>query len=70
MNADAARRVVVDASAGAKVGWLLWLGLALIVAGLVLAAVGAVLIVSAARRAGRDRASPPGAAAVAPPTPG
>ena len=45
MNADGAAGVSVDASAGAKVPWLLGLGIGLIVAGLLGLAVGGVLLV-------------------------
>ena len=50
MNADGDRRVVVDADVGAKVGWVLWAGLGLFVAGLVLAVGGGLMIAMAARR--------------------
>ena len=44
MNADAARRVVLDADVGAKVGWLLGVGIGLVVVGLLHLAGGVVLI--------------------------
>jgi hypothetical protein len=37
MNADASRGVAVDASAGAKVDWLIWVGVGLVVLGALLA---------------------------------
>jgi hypothetical protein len=55
MNADARRGVAVDADVGAKVGWLLGVGIGLLVGGLLIAAGGAVLIALAAR--GPRRAS-------------
>ena len=50
MNADGDRRVVVDADVGAKVGWFLWVGIGLLVGGLLLVAGGGALIALAARR--------------------
>jgi uncharacterized membrane protein len=50
MNADGARRVVVDADVAAKVGWFLGVGIGLLAGGLLLVAGGIVLIVWAARR--------------------
>lgn len=54
MNADAARGVSVDADLGARVGWLIWLGIGLAVVGLVLTATGLILIIVISRRASRD----------------
>ena len=54
-----ARRVVVDADVGAKVGWFLWVGLGMLVVGLLVTAAGAALIALAARR----RRAPCGSAA-------
>jgi hypothetical protein len=51
MNADAARGVAVEADAGAKVGWVLWVGLGLAVVGLVILAGCVVLILRIGRRA-------------------
>jgi hypothetical protein len=62
MNADAARGVVVDADVGAKVGWLLWVGIGLLVVGVLILAGGVVLIVAMARRASRGPAPQPPAA--------
>jgi hypothetical protein len=53
MNADATRRVVIDADVGAKVGWFLGVGIGLVVVGLLLLAGGVMLIVVAGRRASR-----------------
>ena len=50
MNEDGARGVTVDADIGAKVGWLLPVGLGLVGGGLLLGAGGAALIVAASRR--------------------
>jgi hypothetical protein len=58
MNADAARRVVLEADVGAKVGWFLGVGIGLVVVGLLLLAGGVVLIVVAGRRASRTQAPP------------
>ena len=54
MNADASRGISVDTDAGAKIGWLIWVGVGLAVIGLVLTATGVVLVVVIARRAARD----------------
>jgi hypothetical protein len=51
MNADATRGVAVEAEAGAKVGWVLWVGLGLAVVGLVLLAGCVVLILRIGRAA-------------------
>jgi hypothetical protein len=58
MNADAARRVVLDADVGAKVGWFLGVGIGMVVVGLLLLAGGVVLIVVAGRRASSAHAPP------------
>lgn len=50
MNEDGSRGVTVDADIGAKVGWLLPVGLGLAGAGLLFGAGGAALIVTATRR--------------------
>src|SRR5439155_25713398 len=54
MNADAARGVSVDADAGVKFDWGIWVGVGLAVVGLILLAGGIVVIVTIARRAKRD----------------
>ena len=56
MNADAARGVSVDANAGVKIDWVIWVGIGLAIIGLVLLAGGITLIVTIARRARRDGA--------------
>src|SRR4029453_8720117 len=61
MNANGTRRVVVDADVGAKVGWLLGVGIALPVVGLLSLAGGVVLIVAGVRRASRAPTPPPSA---------
>jgi hypothetical protein len=53
MNADASQHVVLDAKAGAKLGWLLPVGLGLLAAGLIAVGGAIALIVVAARRASR-----------------
>jgi hypothetical protein len=58
MNANAARRVVLDADVGGKVGWFLGVGIGMVVVGLLLLAGGVVLIVVAGRRASRAHAPP------------
>jgi hypothetical protein len=50
MNADGARPVVLDADVGAKVGWVLGVGIGLLVVGLLILAGGVVLIVAVGRR--------------------
>ena len=57
MNADGARRVVVDADVAAKVGWFLGVGIGLLAGGLLHLAGGIVLIVWAARRSSTRRAA-------------
>ena len=63
MNADGARRVVLEADVAAKVGWILGVGIGLLVTGLLLMAGGIVLIVAATRRSSRGPTGP------APPAP-
>ena len=58
MNADGARRVVLEADVAAKVGWLLGVRIGLLVAGLLLMAGGIVLIVVATRRSSRGPVAP------------
>src|SRR4051812_16511755 len=58
MNADAARGVSVDADVGAKLDWLVWVGVGLTLVGLALLAGGVILIVTIARRAGRETVIP------------
>jgi hypothetical protein len=54
MNADAARGVSVDADAGVKIGWLLWVGIGLAIVGALLTA-GCVILVL---RIGRSATQP------------
>lgn len=55
MNADASRGVAVNADIGAKVGWLIWVGLGLTLVGAIVTATAVMLIVWVGRRADRDR---------------
>jgi hypothetical protein len=50
MNTDASRGVSADISLGAKVGYIFWIALVLVIIGALLAAAAALLIVFAARR--------------------
>ena len=50
MNADGSRGVAVDADVGAKVGWFLWVGLGMLVVGLLIIGGGGLLIAIASRR--------------------
>jgi hypothetical protein len=59
MNADGARGVAVQGEIGAKLDWLIWLGVVLTVVGLVLSVGGTILILVIGRRASRDRVSVP-----------
>jgi hypothetical protein len=59
MNADGTRPVAVEADVGAKVGWVLWVGIGLVVVGVLILAGGVVLIVAMARRASRPPAPAP-----------
>ncbi|MDX6583893.1 MAG: hypothetical protein QOI10_3077 [Solirubrobacterales bacterium] len=59
MNASGARDVAVAAKIGAKVDWLIWLGVGFTALGLVLSAGGAILILVIGRRASRDRVPAP-----------
>lgn len=51
MNADAAPGVDVDAELGVKAGWVIWVGVGLFVAGIVLTVGGVLLILAVSRRA-------------------
>jgi len=51
MNADGAAGVAVEADAGAKIDWLIWVGVGLTVIGVLLTATGVILIVVIGRRA-------------------
>lgn len=57
MNADAARGIDVEADAGVELGWAIWAGLGLLVAGLLTVGGAVVVIVLVGRRAGRDPTS-------------
>ena len=59
MNADGARPVVIDADVGAKVGWVLGVGIGLLVVGLLIVAGAVALILSMARRASRGPTTRP-----------
>ncbi len=50
MNFDGGRGVAADVSAGMKVGWVLWVGIALGVAGLIAGGAGGLAIVRGSRR--------------------
>ena len=60
LNAGGARGVAVQAEIGAKLDWLIWLGVGFTVAGLVLGAGGTILILVIGRRASRDQVPAPG----------
>jgi hypothetical protein len=64
MNADGSQGVAVELSAGAKASFLLWLAIGLVVAGALLLAAGATIVVLGARGATGTPAT--GAAAAAP----
>jgi len=69
MRAGAGRGVVADVRVGAKVGWLGWLGLGILVAGLLVGAGGGVLIWLGARRPRPPAEGPFGSAPSASPFP-
>jgi hypothetical protein len=56
MNADAGRGVAVEAEAGVKIGWLIWVGIGLTILGATIAGVSGYGIVRLTRR---RRAAPP-----------
>jgi hypothetical protein len=58
MNAGATRGVSVDASAGVKIDWVIWVGIGFAIVGLVLLVGGITLIVKIARRARGESAAP------------
>ncbi|HEU4449038.1 MAG TPA: DUF4389 domain-containing protein [Gaiellaceae bacterium] len=66
MNADAARGVAVDLDLGAKVSFLVWLAIGLLIAGALLLAVGALMIALGARPRGGEEVE---AAPAVPPAP-
>ena len=55
LNADGRRGIAVEADIGAKVGWLIWAGIGLTVAGLLVTATAIALVMILGRRASRDR---------------
>jgi uncharacterized membrane protein len=57
MNTDAEPQIEVEADVGAKVGWLIWVGLGMAIIGLLIAAAGVTLILVFGRRASRTRLS-------------
>ncbi len=57
MNANAARGIDVEADAGVKLGWVIWVGLGMFVVGLLMSAGAIVVILLIGRRAGRDPAT-------------
>ena len=69
LNADARRGVDVDADIGAKVGWVLWVGLGLTLVGLVITIVAILVVISLSRRASRDGAAAPPPSGPDPPPP-
>ncbi len=54
MNADASRGVSVEADVGAKVDWLLWVGIGLAIVGAIGVAIAIWLIIVISRRAAAD----------------
>jgi hypothetical protein len=56
MNAGATRGVAVDVDVGAKISWLIWVGVGMTVVGLLIVG-GAILLIS---RLGRERRAEPG----------
>jgi hypothetical protein len=61
MNAGGSRPVAVEAEIGAKLDWVIWLGVGFIVVGLVLSIGGVILILIVGRRASRDQIAVSGA---------
>jgi hypothetical protein len=62
MNADASPGVDARLSLGAKVGFVFWIGLGLVIAGAILLASGAVMIFFSLRRRAPPTAGAPAAA--------
>jgi hypothetical protein len=54
MNSDAARGINVEADAGVKIDWAIWVGLGMLAIGLLMAASALVAILLIGRRARRD----------------
>jgi hypothetical protein len=57
MNADASRGINVEADAGVKLGWAIWVGLGMLVIGLLMTAGAVIVIVLMSRHRGRDPAT-------------
>jgi hypothetical protein len=57
MNANAARGIEVEADAGIKLGWVIWVGLGMFVVGLLMSIGAVVVILLLGRRASRDSAT-------------
>ena len=55
MNSDASRPVAVQADVGATIPWLIWLAVGLLIFGVLLLALGTVLIAIPVHRASHDR---------------
>ena len=59
LNAGGGRGVAVQAEIGAKLDWLIWLGVGFVIAGLVLGVGGTILILVIGRGASRDQVAIP-----------
>ena len=59
LNADASRGIAVEADIGAEIGWLIWIGVGLLVIGGTITATAAVLIAVISRRAARPAPTAP-----------
>jgi hypothetical protein len=58
MNADGSRGIAFRADAGATVPWLVWVGVGVLVLGVLLAAASVALIMVPVRRVGREQREP------------
>ena len=56
MNANAAREIDIEANVGVKVGWVIWVGMGMLVVGVLMSAGAVVVILLIGRRAGGDSA--------------
>ena len=54
MNADGARGLTIEADAGVKLDWVVWVGLGMFVVGLLMSVGAVVVILLIGRRASRD----------------